>query len=67
MAPAGDGGGGMPADPLAGLGGPVALAGSIGNAKATGWSKMESLVIDEMFDLLLLPIRGPVCTFFGHD
>lgn len=67
MAPAGDGGGGIPADPLAGLGGPVALAGSIGNARATGCRRMESLVIEEILDLLLLPIRGPVCTFFGQD
>lgn len=57
----------MPAEPLAGLGGPVALAGSSGRAnEATGGSGRDSLAI-EMLDLLLSTVRGPVCTFFGHD
>lgn len=73
MAPAGDGGGGIPAEPRAGLGGPATLAGSSGNARATGGngsgsgsgSGMDSLAI--AFDLLPSPVRGPVWTFFGHD
>lgn len=68
MAPAGDGGGGippegMPAEPRAGLGGPVALTGSKGKASATGGNGFESF---EMLDLLLSPVRGPVWPFFGH-
>lgn len=55
--------GGIPADPRAGLGGPVALAGSNGRAKATGGKGIASL---EMLDLLLSPVRGPVCPFFGQ-
>lgn len=65
MAPAGEGGGGIPADPLAGLGGP-SLVGSFGRAKATG-GRVGMLPLGRALDLLLSPIRGPVTPFFGHD
>lgn len=67
VAPAGEGGGGIPAEPRAGLGGPVMLLGSRGNASATGGNGMESFEMEEMLDLLLSPVRGPVSPFFGQD
>lgn len=80
---AGDAGGGMPALPLAGLGGPIiAPDGSGGKASTTGcrgtccWTASIGCWITAGCCVcactiwpgpLLAPVRGPVWTFFGHD